>query len=130
MARLVVADTDVVIDFLRGRGPGAGVVRSLISERRLRLTVLTAYELAIGTDFARRRDEISQLFRRRTISIDLRSAQRAGEIAAALTRSGMQIGTADSLQAGICLQRDYALASRNRQHFARVEGLELIDVSS
>ncbi len=125
MANPVVADTDLVIDFLRGSGPGVAIVRALIAERRLRLTVLTAYELGAGADIGQRRADIARLFRRRTVQLDLRAAVRAGEIGGALTRAGLQIGPADSIQAGICLRHGYALATRNRKHFERVDGLEL-----
>ncbi|MGH3755365.1 MAG: hypothetical protein ACRDRP_22255 [Pseudonocardiaceae bacterium] len=40
MASLVVADTDLVIDFLRGRGAGARLTRELIVERRSWGTVM------------------------------------------------------------------------------------------
>jgi len=53
----------------------------------------------VGTDFLTRRDEILRLFRSRTLSLDLASALRGGEVAAALRALGQGIGFADSLQA-------------------------------
>lgn len=128
MASLVVADTDLIIDFLRGRGPGARLTRELLVERRLRLTAVTGFELRVGTDFLDRRMQIQQLFRSRTVALDLASALRAGEIAAVLNKAGSAIGFADCLQAGICLRHDLPLATRNRKHFDRVDGLRLVDV--
>ncbi|MGH3766041.1 MAG: type II toxin-antitoxin system VapC family toxin [Pseudonocardiaceae bacterium] len=129
MAGLVVADTDLIIDFLRGRGPGARLIRELLVERRLRLTAVTGFELRVGTDFLDRREQILRLFRSRTVALDLASALRAGEIAAVLNKAGSAIGFADCLQAGICLRHDLPLATRNRKHFERVEGLQLVDVN-
>lgn len=129
MAGLVVADTDLIIDFLRGRGPGARLTRELLVERRLRLTAVTGFELRVGTDFLDRREQILRLFRSRTVALDLKSALRAGEIAAGLNKAGSTIGFADCLQAGICLRHDLPLATRNRKHFDRVEGLRLVDVA-
>lgn len=126
MASLVVADTDLLIDFLRARGPGASVVRELVSQRRLRLTALTAFELRVGTDFLLRQSEIIRLFRARTLELDLASAVLAGEVATALRASGRPIGLADCLQAGICLRHHLPLATRNIKHFGRVAGLELV----
>lgn len=128
MARLVVADTDVLIDYLRGRAPGAAVIRELIADRRLRLTTITAFELRSGSDFATRRPQVMRLFRSRTIPFDLGAAVRAGEVAAQLRAAGEEIGPADSMQAGICLRYDLALATRNRRHFGRVRGLDLVDL--
>ncbi len=130
MASLVVADTDLVIDFLRGRGAGTRLTRELIVERRLRLTSVTGFELRVGADFLARRDQILRLFRSRTVVLDLASALRAGEIAATLQKAGSGIGFADCLQAGICLRHDLPLATRNRRHFDRVEGLRLVDVDA
>jgi tRNA(fMet)-specific endonuclease VapC len=128
VAERVVADTDLLIDFLRGRGPGAQVVRTLIEENRLRLTAVTGFELRAGADFLDRRDGIMRMFRSRTLPLDLRSSPRAGEVAAALRRRGSPIGFVDCLQAGICLRHNLPLATRNRNHFSRVDGLILADL--
>lgn len=129
MAGGVVADTDLLIDFLRGRAPGASVVRSLIEERKLRLTTISGFELRVGTDFLDRRDLIMRMFRSRTLPLDLRSALIGGEVAATLRARGEPIGFADCLQAGICLRYDVLLATRNRKHFSRIDGLALVDVN-
>lgn len=126
MAGLVVVDTDLVVDFLRGRGDGVALMRRLIAERTLRLTAVTGFELRLGTDFLARHDEIMRLFRARTLRLDLPSALRAGEVASALNATGKTIGFADCLQAGICLRHDLPFATRNRAHFERVAGLRLV----
>jgi tRNA(fMet)-specific endonuclease VapC len=129
MAGLVVVDTDLVIDFLRGKGPGAPLVRELIASHRLRVTALTAFELRVGADFLARRDDILRLVRSRTFPLDSASALRAGDVAASLRGAGQDIGLADCLQAGICLNLDLPFATRNRKHFDRVAGLRLLDVA-
>lgn len=130
MADLVVVDTDLVIDFLRGRGPGAHLTRRLVLERRLRVTAMTSFELRVGADFLARKDQILRLFRSRTVPLDLASTLRAGEVASTLQASGTGIGFVDCLQAGICLRYGLPLATRNRKHFERVEGLQLINVEA
>lgn len=129
MAGVVVVDTDLVIDFLRGKGPGVPLVRELIAAHRLRVTAITAFELRVGTDFLARRDDILRLMRSRTFPLDSRSALRAGEVAATLRGDGRDIGLADCLQAGICLSFDLPLATRNRKHFERVDGLRLHELT-
>lgn len=130
MAGLVVVDTDLVIDFLRGKGPGAPVVRELIGSHRFRVTAITAFELRVGANFLARRDDILRLVQSRAFPLDTRSALRAGELAAALRGAGQDIGLADCLQAGICLNFDLPFATRNRKHFDRVEGLRVFDVAA
>lgn len=122
---LVVVDTDVVIDFLRGRGSGAVVVAQLISERRLRTTAITAFELRLGTDFLKRRDDIMRLLRSRTLAFDTQAAMHAGAVHSALKRSGQPIGYRDTLIAGTCIRFRLPLATRNTTHFGRVTGLDL-----
>jgi tRNA(fMet)-specific endonuclease VapC len=129
VAGLVVADTDLLIDFLRGKGPGAPVVRELIVGHRLRVTAITAFELRVGSDFLTRRDDILRLVQSRTFPLDPGSALRAGEVAATLRANGQDIGMADCLQAGICLKYDLPFATRNRKHFNRIAGLRLFDVN-
>lgn len=128
MAGLVVVDTDLVVDYLRGRGPGVRLVRDLVTERRLRLTAISGFELRLGTDFLGRQREIMRLFRSRTVPLDLTAALRGGELAADLRDRGEPIGFADCLQAGICLRRRLPFATRNRKHFDRVPGLDLVDL--
>lgn len=127
MESLVVVDTDLVVDFLRGRGEGSLLVRKLVAAGRLRLTAVTAFEIRLGTDFLERKDEIARLFRSRTLPLDLASGLVAGEIHAGLTREGRTIGMADALQAGICLRNALPFATRNRRHFERIPDLSLID---
>jgi tRNA(fMet)-specific endonuclease VapC len=130
VAGLVIVDTDLVIDFLRGTGPGTALVRKLIVSHRLRVTAITAFEFRVGTDFLERRDDILRLVGSRTFPLDPGSALRAGEVATTLRAAGQDIGMADCLQAGICLKFDLPFATRNRKHFNRVEGLRLFDIDA
>lgn len=126
--RLLIADTDLVIDFLRGTGPGADLVTTAMTDGVLRLTAVTAFELRIGAAFPRQRRHVEVLLARRTLPLDAPAALLAGEIHARLERKGSRIGVADALIAGICRRFDLPLATRNARHFARVPGLELIEI--
>ncbi|MGH8913857.1 MAG: type II toxin-antitoxin system VapC family toxin [Acidimicrobiia bacterium] len=128
MAGLVVVDSDLVIDFLRGRGEGADLIRALIPQHRLRFTAVTAFEIRLGSDFLDRKDSILRLFRSRTLPVDLSAALTAGRIHASLADQGRGIGLADALQAGTCLRHGLPFATRNRKHFERIPELELVDL--
>jgi tRNA(fMet)-specific endonuclease VapC len=130
VAELIVVDTDLLIDYLRGRSPGRELVRGLLLDGRLRVTAITAFELRVGGDFLPRRGEILRLVRRRTLPLDQTSALRAGEVAAGLRGQGRDIGLADCLQAGICLRHELQFATRNRRHFERVQGLRLVELGA
>ncbi len=123
---LLIADTDLVIDFLRRREPWNALVRDWVRTGRLRLTAVTAYELRLGCDFGERHREIQRLARRRTLPLDLRAALLAGELQSRLAAGGRTIGTRDALIAGTCLRRSLPLATRNRRDFERIEGLQLV----
>ncbi len=127
---LVVADSDLVIDFLRGRGPGAAALRRWLTEGRLRVTAVTVFELRVGTDYLERQAQLATLFARRTLPLDTLGALHAGEAHARLQAAGRGIGLKDSLQAGICKRFGLPLATRNTRHLERVEGLRLVSVEA
>ena len=126
----LVADTDLVVDFLRGRGEGARLLPSWIRARRLRLSAVTLFELRSGQDWDRRGVGIEALFLQGPLAFDRPAALHAGAIEAGLRAEGAAIGVADVQQAGICLALNLPLATRNQAHFARVDGLQLIDLST
>jgi tRNA(fMet)-specific endonuclease VapC len=126
--RVLLADTDLVIDFLRGRGDGADLMPIWLRSRRLRLSVVTLFELRSGHDWERRGSRIESLFLGGPLPFERDAALHAGAIEAMLRVRGTPIGVADVQQAGICRALDLPLATRNRDHFARVEGIELIDL--
>jgi tRNA(fMet)-specific endonuclease VapC len=120
-----VADTDVLVDFLRGVGE-AGRVRLELQTGRLCTTSITAFELWAGANRPQEINAVETLLRATPIlSLDPSSARRAGEIRRDLTRGGATIGMADALIGGICLEHDAILLTRNRKHYERVRGLRL-----
>lgn len=127
---LVVADTDCVVDFLRGSGPGADAVERWLGNGVLRLTAVTAYELRVGTGFLEQGPAIGRLLIGRTLPLDARAGLRAGGVAVELRERGEVIGVADTLQAGICLRYELPLGTRNARHFERVVGLRLAPLPS
>lgn len=126
----VVADTDLVIDYLRGRGEGAELLPSWLRSRRLRLTAITLFELRSGTDWGARRLRIEALFIGGPLPFEREAALHSGQIHMQLRAQGESIGLADLQQAGICLARSFPLATRNRSHFDRIPDLALIDVTN
>ena len=123
---MIVADTDVLIDFLAGRDPGAGRIALELTTRHLRTTVITRFELLAGARDARQKAAVQQLLDAvPALALDAEAADRAAEVRRVLDEGGTPIGMGDSLIAGIVLANAGMLLTRNRRHFERVPGLSL-----
>jgi tRNA(fMet)-specific endonuclease VapC len=122
---VIVADTDVLIDALRGKGAHRRV-RLEIGSGRLATTVISVFELWSGARGAAEQDKIGRLFGAlRILDLDEMSAREASAIRRDLESKGTPIGTADYLIAAICMVSGAILLTRNREHFERVPGLTL-----
>lgn len=123
---MIVADTDVLVDFLRGSSPGAERVAIEVATGRFATTSVTAFELLAGSRSARQAKAVGDLLGALDIlPLDLPSAHAAAAVRRSLDADGQGIGMADSLIAGICIASRAMLLTRNRRHFERVEGLSL-----
>lgn len=123
---VIVADSDVLIDFLDGREPAAAAVQRAREANVLVTTSVSRFEILSGarTDAERARflrllDEIKNL------PLDAPAADQAATVYRALEKSGKRIEPGDCLIAGIVLHHGGILLTRNRKHFERVEGLTL-----
>lgn len=122
---MIIADTDVLVDFLRGGGAAARVELEL-STASLRTTAIAAFELWQGARTARAEQDVKTLLDAlEIVPLDARAAELAGGVRRLLLGRGTAIGVADSLVAGVCLRQDGTLLTRNREHFERVAGLRL-----
>jgi len=123
---MMIADTDVLIDYLRGARPVAERVALEIRSAQLATTTVTRFELGAGARSARQRKIVTELLDALPcLPLDREAADRAAEVRHSLERRGLAIGMADSLIAGITLESRGILLTRNRRHFERVEGLAL-----
>jgi tRNA(fMet)-specific endonuclease VapC len=122
---MFIADTDVLIDFLRGGGQ-AERISIEIKTGRLCTTAITAFELWAGAKSPQQAAVIESLLAALSIlPLDNSSAKCAAEIQQKLSHAGTPIGMADSLIAGIAIERDAILITRNNKHYQRVPGLKL-----
>lgn len=123
---MIVADTDVLIDYLSGRGPVADRISVELERGRLATTVITRFELLSGAKGARQERSIRDLLDGlTTLILDRDAADVAATVRRRLQELGSGIGMGDSLIAGIVLLHDGILLTRNCRHFERVEGLHL-----
>ena len=123
---VIVADTDVLIDFLRGRGEAAKRVALELTTRSFGTTAITAFELRSGARTSNQRKGIDTLLDAMTVlSFGPEEARVAADLRRQLEGQGQGIGMADYMIAAVCIVSDGVLLTRNRRHFERVEGLRL-----
>ena len=123
---MIIADTDVLIDYLEGRRPGAEAVSQALRRDLLQTTTINYFELLAGARRRRQQGSVRALLESiQVLPLDVDAARKAAEVRQQLERSGIGIGMGDSLIAGIALARGATLLTRNQRHFERVPGLPL-----
>lgn len=124
MASRPVLDSDVLIDYLRGAGPGRDLVRALIRGAGYRVTAVTAFELALGRAYRENPGPVHALLAAPLLTLTRKAGLRGGALLGELRRSGAAIDIRDAMQAGICLEAGTTLVTRNISHFERVPDLQ------
>jgi tRNA(fMet)-specific endonuclease VapC len=125
---VTIVDTDVLIDFLNGRGPAS--IDDELARGTLSTTAITAYELRRGarTEKALRSVELLLAQLAEIVPFDDAAAGEAAAVYRGLAKARQVIGKADLYIAGICLASDAKLITRNVREYTRVEGLQFARV--
>ena len=123
---MMIADTDVLIDYLQGKGKTADRIALELEHAQLYTTAVTRFELLAGAKSARQEKLVTQLLEALPcLPLDSAAADHAAAVRRTLEKQGQAIGMGDSLIAGITLANKGMLLTRNRRHFERVPGLSL-----
>ncbi len=126
MEEIIIADSDVIIDYFNGIGPSAEIIADLILHHKLGITTISVFELLAGIIGKKRLAAIELLLSQATlIPLNAESASKAAGIYTELKKKGRLIGNQDILIAGICLAYDLPLFTRNFSHFQQVTHLRL-----
>jgi predicted nucleic acid-binding protein len=126
---MILADTDVLIDYLSGISPVREQLTRLIGSRTLQTTAVSCFEVLSGAGDDKQGDAARALIEDiPLLPLDRRAAQHAAIVRRQLDRAGQKIDTGDSLIAGIALANDLPLLTRNRRHFSRVPNLKLVEI--
>lgn len=126
---MIIADSDVLIDFLSGTGPGAVRVALELEKGTLITTAINRFELLSGTGREKSVGAMRHLLETLPcLVLDTESADRAALVRRHLSSEGREIGMGDSLIAGIVLRHKGTLLTRNTKHFSRIEGLKLAEI--
>ncbi len=123
MAHRPVLDSDVLIDYLRGAGPGRTLVSELRGSLGYRATAVSAFELALGRSYSRDPAPVLALLAPPCLAMTRAAGLRAGALLRALRSEGRGLDVRDAMQAGICLEARLPLVTRNLDHFERVPDL-------
>ena len=128
---MTVADTDVLIDFLSNRAPGADRIAQELERGQLATTAINRVELLACVRTRRPEKAVHDVLAALlTLPLDRPAADEAAEIRRTLDLAGASIGMGDSLIAAVVRLHDAELFTRNRRHLDRVRGLRLSLVSS
>ena len=123
---MILADSDVLIDALRGRDPGKSRIAVELQTGRLATTSVSVFELRSGAKSPHERGKVDALLGALAVfPFDAPAADAAASIRLELESRGLGLAMADYLIAGICVSRSAILLTRNRAHFERVPGLVL-----
>ena len=126
---MIVADTDVLIDYLNDELPAADHVERELRRGRLVTTAVSRFELQVGRVEGPREERLDSLLAAvPVLDLDDVAADLAAEVRRDLLGLGLDIGMADSLIAGTTLAYGATLLTRNRRHFERIEHLSLVDL--
>jgi predicted nucleic acid-binding protein len=124
---MIIADTDVLIDFLAGKEPSATIVGRELDRGNLRTTAVSRFELLSGAQTAKQEKVIRDLLGSvPAFAVDNAAGDEAASVRRKLESAGEAIGLADCLIAGVALVARAPLLTRNVRHFSRVAGLEVI----
>lgn len=122
---MMIADSDVLIDFLRGTGQAARIAIEL-KTGRLCSTAISVFELQVGVKSERQSQAVETLIRAlKVLPLTREAAAIAADLYRDLRKHGKDIGMADTLIAGICIHQSGVLLTRNKKHFEQVAGLQL-----
>jgi predicted nucleic acid-binding protein len=119
-----LADTSVLVDYLRGVQPARELLRSALQrEEVVAASVLTRIELSIGMRAPERRATDALVGALRWLIVDAAVAERADALARRYARSHSGIDAVDYCVAASALVHGLDLWTLNVRHFPMFQGL-------
>lgn len=118
----ILLDTDIIIDWLRGReGIAAWLQQRVSTGVELCVTGITVAEIVSGTPEDRRDERQRQLAAFRYLPLSFDAATMAGQLRREHLSVGLPIALPDLLQAAIALTEGLIVATANTRHFPDVK---------
>lgn len=131
---IICLDSDILIDFLRGDPLTTEKINQLEENFELTTTTVNLFELYYGAYKSKKADKnikaTEELITRfKALKFTIKSSNIAGKILAELEKKGETINFRDVMVAGIILENNVILYTRNTAHFKRIIGLNLYQIS-
>ncbi len=127
----ICLDSDILIDFLRNKKEAVEFIKQHENVNILGTTLINLFELYYGASLRNSQKEILaiEILKERLALLNLQpaSAQKAGEIAAELEKSGQMLDFRDILIGTISLMHGFSLKTYNKKDFTRIHELKLIE---
>jgi len=121
----MILDTSFLIDLFKG-DPAAKRLAESIQESLLSTTSISVYEIYQGIR-VKEMSDIEKLFAELTVyALNDVSAKRAGLLYQSLREEGKSIDPEDCMIAAIALEHGKSIVTKNKKHFSRINGLEII----
>lgn len=127
----MILDTTFIIDLLRDE-PGATSAAEMLEEDLVqqRVSAMTVFELYHGTEKSMNseseRQQVTSVIDTKPIyPADGAVMRKAGRIHGRLENRGEPIGEGDSVVGATAIVTDEPVMTRNTDHFARIEGVEV-----
>jgi tRNA(fMet)-specific endonuclease VapC len=126
---MYVVDSDVCIDYMRGKTDAVNLLKSLGA---FYVTTITVGELFFGAYNAEQRDKLLNVLKDYLSSVaflkfELWDSIKFGQIKAGLKKEGAIIDDFDIMNAAIALSYGFTLVTRNVKHYRRIKELKLLE---
>jgi len=120
-------DTDILIDFLRGKERAVKYVESMRKNNRLATTVINVFELYYGAyKYKRDTEKLNEFLQSMEIlPFTIIEAEKAAEIEANLESRGEVIGLKDVLISSIAISNNCTIVTGNVKHFNKIQGVKV-----
>lgn len=122
----IIIDTSILIDYFRKQDKEKTALIKLAKSYDLSISAITEFEWLVGfkDDLLTFGKEIIKNIE--IINFDSKSAEKAREIFNKLKKKNKLIDIKDILIASACLSNNLPIATFNKEHFERIEDIELI----
>ena len=126
--KITLVDTTILIDYFRKTDKANSKLVALFDQGYdFAISAITHYEIYSGATLAQLPFWTNVLSRTKVLAFDQTVSQGAVDINNMLKRKRKQIGMADFFIAATAIINNLPLATLNKKHFDRIDGLTLID---
>ncbi len=128
----MILDTTFIVDLIRGRDDAISCLDDVRARNRpQKVSAMTVLELYEGVKRTERSEDERQavldvLDSKAVVPASHDLMRHAGEISGDLYRAGTPIDREDCVVAATALLEDEPVITRNRSHFDRIEGLDVV----